>query len=348
MSSTVSIQAHILETTCFAQDTLPSGVIALSEHAAQVERGIADCSSSRPWTCPAWRPDGRADAATHCRRHAYPRELHGRDRPRADPPGRGRLGQRHAHEGRGDLSRTSSRRRTSTASASGSPPPLHPAFREVAGTSWLAHVRKLRIDHAKKLLEHEPDRPQRGLRVRLRGPRPSTAPSSGRPARANQWRTKLDEDEPALNPPPPPLRPGSSCFTPHLLLTPSSAPPPRRPSWSRRKAGHGRGEGERPRVPAWVRSTLEENAAEDAACHPRHGARGPREDDLQGERLLVRPLRRPGLRQEGSRRLQGKAKAVEKDKALKTLLTQNTVKELRTASAATWRPRTWSRPSRTR
>ena len=71
-------------------------------------------------------------------------------------------------------------------------------FREVAGTSWLAHVRKLRIDHAKKLLENTNrtvlsvafECGFEDLSTFYRAFKRETSESP------NQWRTKLDEDEP--------------------------------------------------------------------------------------------------------------------------------------------------------
>lgn len=200
----VSIQAHILEATCFAQDTLPSGVIALSEHAAQkVERSMRRLLFEQTLDLPT---TGAQMVALTLRLVVDVTRILASPTDETAPARipQVAVGSDSVTRMKGyveDLSENFFEATNLDAAASAlglSRRRFTQLFREVAGTSWLAHVRKLRIDHAKKLLENTNrtvlsvafECGFEDLSTFYRAFKRETGESP------NQWRTKLDEDEP--------------------------------------------------------------------------------------------------------------------------------------------------------
>lgn len=155
----VSVQPRILEASCFRPDILPSGVIQLSVHAAEkVERGMRRLLFEQTLDLPTTGAQMLAltlrlfvDVARilaspldETAPGPVPQVAHGSDSVTRMRSYVEDLAENFFEATNLDAAASTlglSRRRFTQ------------LFREVAGTSWLAYVRRLRIDHAKKLLE---------------------------------------------------------------------------------------------------------------------------------------------------------------------------------------------------
>lgn len=201
----VSIQHQILEATCFAEGTLPAGVLELSEHAAQkVERSMRRLLFEQTLDLPT---TGAQTVALTLRLIVdVARILAGPEDAAAPAPiPQVALGSDSVTRMKSyveDLSENFFEATNLDAAASAlglSRRRFTQLFREVAGTSWLAHVRRLRIDHAKKLLENTNrtvlsvafECGFEDLSTFYRAFKRETGESP------NKWRSALGEDEPA-------------------------------------------------------------------------------------------------------------------------------------------------------
>ncbi|MEM6673049.1 MAG: AraC family transcriptional regulator [Planctomycetota bacterium] len=154
----VSVRPRVLETACFDPSVLPTGVLHLDEHAAEkVERSMRRLLFEQTLETPATGAQMVALALRLLVDLARIGELNGESTNGKAPRAiRGADSVERMRAYVEDLSENffEATNLDSAASTLGlSRRRFTQLFREVTGTSWLAHVRRLRIDHAKKLLE---------------------------------------------------------------------------------------------------------------------------------------------------------------------------------------------------
>jgi len=154
----VSIRPRVLETTCFDQSVLPTGVVHLDDHAAEkIERSMRRLLFEQTLDTPTTGAQMVAlalrlivdlarigEMGSSSANGAAPRAIRGADSVERMRSYVEDLSENFFEATNLDAAASTlglSRRRFTQ------------LFREVTGTSWLAHVRRLRIDHAKKLLE---------------------------------------------------------------------------------------------------------------------------------------------------------------------------------------------------
>ncbi|MEM8710725.1 MAG: AraC family transcriptional regulator [Planctomycetota bacterium] len=206
----VSIRPRVLETACLDPEVLPSGVLRLGSHAAEkIERSMRRLLFEQTLGLPTTGAQMVALALRLLVDVARVGSF-----AQSDPASKGALS-----AVRGSDSSTRMRSYVedlaenffeatnldSAASMLGlSRRRFTQLFREITGTSWLAYVRKLRIDHAKKLLEST-DRTVLSVAFECGFEDLSTfyrAFKRETDESPNKWRTARTEDSESSTPPP--------------------------------------------------------------------------------------------------------------------------------------------------